>query len=366
MSSDDETSNTDDESSNDKEMDTLFFSMVQWTQYATIRCAQEWREIRNDREYSSKDWIINILDGHEDRCYDSYRMSTTNFNILCDILKEKGLTARGDVIIEEQVAMFLEILGRGHTMKTVGEEFQHSIETVWRHFRQVLSCVLQLYSTYIRLPDPSKPRHRKLAEGTQHHAFKDALGAIDGTHILAYPDGDDPCPELFRNRKGFNSQNVMAAVDFDGYFVAVVTGWEGSTHVNLILQRAVEDGFIVPPGRYYLVDGGYANTRQFLSPYREKTFGILKSRFKVCVYMRKYKFKIQKDIIKACCILHNFIKRLNHLQNVSDEGLFGRVSENRGPSNEDEEAEDLGAGDSQTGNDLRESIKNILWNNRQF
>ncbi|KAJ1692918.1 hypothetical protein LUZ63_009616 [Rhynchospora breviuscula] len=210
----------------------------------------------------------------------------------------------------------------------------------------------------------------------------DALGAIDGTHILAYPDDDDPCPELFRNRKGFNSQNVMAAVDFDGYFVAVVTGWEGSTHDNLILQRAIEDGFIVPPGRYYLVDGGYANTRQFLSPYRgiayhlarfrqgqqqygcpeelfnhrhaqlrnivEKTFGILKSRFKVCVYMRKYKFKIQKDIIKACCILHNFIKRQNHLQNVSDEGLFGRVSENRGPSNEDEEAEDLGAGDSQT------------------
>ncbi|KAJ3686746.1 hypothetical protein LUZ61_015910 [Rhynchospora tenuis] len=398
MSSDVETSNSDDESSFDEAMDTLFFTMVLWTQYATVRCAQEWREIRNDRDYSGKQWIINILDGHEERCYDSYRMSTTNFNVLCDILKEKGLTARGDVIIEEQVAMFLQIIGQGHAMKTVGEEYQHSIETVWRHFRRVLSYVLKLYSTYIKLPDPNKPRHPKLAEGKPHAAFKDALGAIDGTHIMAHPDDDYPRPELFRNRKGDNSQNVMAVVDFDGYFVAVVTGWEGSTHDNFILQTAVQDGFIVPPGRYYLVDGGYANTRQFLSPYRgvayhlsrfrqgqrhyarpeelfnhrhaqlrnivEKTFGILKSRFKVCVYMHRYKFKIQKNIIKACCILHNFIKRQNALQNISDEALFGQVRGNRGPSNEDDEAEYLGGGDTQTGNELRESIKNILWNNR--
>ncbi|KAJ1702575.1 hypothetical protein LUZ63_002354 [Rhynchospora breviuscula] len=92
----------------------------------------------------------------------------------------------------------------------------------------------------------------------------DALGAIDGTHILAFPD------------TGNMTQNVMASVDFDGNFMAVVSGWEGSAHDALILRRTLEDGFTVPEGWYYLVDGGYANTQQFLSPYRGKTYHLAK------------------------------------------------------------------------------------------
>ncbi|KAJ1697449.1 hypothetical protein LUZ63_005961 [Rhynchospora breviuscula] len=104
----------------------------------------------------------------------------------------------------------------------------------------------------------------------------DALGAIDGTHIPTFPDTDQTCKERWRNRKGGMTQNVMAAVDFDGNFLAVVSGWEGSAHDALVLRRTLEDGFTVPDGRYYLVDGGYANTHQFLSPYRGKTYHLAK------------------------------------------------------------------------------------------
>ena len=55
--------------------------------------------------------------------------------------------------------------------------------------------------------------------------FRHCLGAIDGTHIPAVLalEGQKP----FRNRKGFCSQNVLAAASFDMRFQAVYAGWEG-------------------------------------------------------------------------------------------------------------------------------------------
>jgi hypothetical protein len=39
----------------------------------------------------------------------------------------------------------------------------------------------------------------------------------------------------FRGRKGYPTQIVMAAVDFDPRFTFVVADWEGTTHDALIL-----------------------------------------------------------------------------------------------------------------------------------
>ena len=56
----------------------------------------------------------------------------------------------------------------------------------------------------------------------------DCLGAIDGTHIrVTIPEEDQ---STFRNRKGFLSQNVMAACSFDLKFQYILAGWEGSVH----------------------------------------------------------------------------------------------------------------------------------------
>lgn len=63
----------------------------------------------------------------------------------------------------------------------------------------------------------------------------------------------------------------MAAVDFDGNFLGVVSGWEGSAHDNMVLEQTVEHGFKVPPYRYYLVD---ANVRNFLGPYRGRPYDL--------------------------------------------------------------------------------------------
>ena len=60
----------------------------------------------------------------------------------------------------------------------------------------------------------------------------------------------------------------MVACDFDLKFVHVHAGWEGSASDARVLQDALNHGLQVPPRKFYLVDAGYANTPQFLAPYR--------------------------------------------------------------------------------------------------
>jgi hypothetical protein len=75
----------------------------------------------------------------------------------------------------------------------------------------------------------------------------------------------------FRNRKGTLSQNVMVVWDFKLNITYVSAGWEGSATDSMVLRAAMNNvvgKFEVPSGKYYLVDGGYANTTSFIAPYR--------------------------------------------------------------------------------------------------
>ncbi|KAJ1697876.1 hypothetical protein LUZ63_006388 [Rhynchospora breviuscula] len=200
---------------------------------AALLCEADSKRLKHDREMSGAEYITKQLNGHSGAFYDNYRLTPANFRLLYDKLRARGLRCGGDLIIEKHVGMFLQLVAQGAIIRKLALDFQHFEET-------------------------------------------DALGAIDGTHIPAFPDTEQTFKERWRNMKGNMTQNVMAAVDFDGNFLAVVSGWEGSAHDALVLRRTLEDGFTVPEGRYYLVDEGYANTHQFLSPYHGKTYHLAK------------------------------------------------------------------------------------------
>ncbi|KAJ4798203.1 nuclease [Rhynchospora pubera] len=196
----------------------------------------------------------------------------------------------------------------------------------------------------------------------------------------------------------------MVAVDFDDNFMAVVSGWEGSAHDALVLRRTIEDGFTVPEGRYYLVDAGYANTHQFLSPYRgktyhlakfqqrrpenryrnaeelynhrhaqlrnvvEKAFGILKGRFRILKDMHRYKYAFQTNLVIACCVLHNFINRHQKLQDEQDYESESTSSDGSDDSDIDVPSTSANVSrgtDAERGGALRDSIRDILWNARR-
>ncbi|XP_031261586.1 putative nuclease HARBI1 [Pistacia vera] len=152
----------------------------------------------------------------------------------------------------------------------------------------------------------------------------------------------------------------MVVYDFNMLFTYVVTDWEGSAHDARVLNSILDDpdsGFPhPPPGKYYLIDAGYANRGGFLAPHRrvpyhvpdahrnlfgpmelfnyrhallrnvvERTFGVLKKRFRILDGMNNYLMEKQAKIVMACCVIHNFIRfDMNNLifQKFNADGVY--------------------------------------------
>lgn len=131
----------------------------------------------------------------------------------------------------------------------------------------IMSCG-EFYNRYVVLPDQDTPIPRKIRHNPKFRFFKDAIGALDGSHIPISPPKDRR--GLYCNRKGFLSQNCLFACNFDFKFVYALTGWEGSATDAKIWDEALAGGdFDIPDGKYYLGDGGYPGGRYILIPYRE-------------------------------------------------------------------------------------------------
>lgn len=117
------------------------------------------------------------------------------------------------------------------------------------------------------LPDQDTPIPRKIRRSPKFRDyFKDAIGALDGSHIPIFPPKN--VRGTYRNRKGFLSQNCLFACNFDFKFVYALTGWEGSATDAKVWDEALAGDFECPNGKYYLGDGGYPSCAYILIPYR--------------------------------------------------------------------------------------------------
>ncbi|KAF5181631.1 CAI-1 autoinducer sensor kinase/phosphatase cqsS isoform, partial [Thalictrum thalictroides] len=85
---------------------------------------------------SGKQYVNNVFEGHEDRSLDVFRMRSNVLFDLCDALRERKLLHNTRYVsVEEQVSIFLYIVGKNDSNRTVADRFQHSGETISRHFR---------------------------------------------------------------------------------------------------------------------------------------------------------------------------------------------------------------------------------------
>ena len=225
--------------------------------------------------------------------------------------------------------------------------------------------------------------------------MQNCIGAIDGTHVPIIIGQDNASP--YRNRKGTLSQNVMFACDFDLKFTFISSSWEGSASDAGVLRSALGKGFTVPAGKFYLVNGGYANTPSFLAPYRgvkyhlsefrrrgqrgnayanykelfnhrhailrnhiERAFGVLKKWFPILKVGTHYPIEYQVMIPAAAAVFHNIIRGLN-----GSEEWLDILPDNINPSN----YVDMPEGDtnypsemeSNHGNTLRDQIAHQMW-----
>ena len=201
-------------------------------------------------------WVDEVLYGHPKRCFEQFRMEPRVFCELCIALQQLGLKESHNVSIHEKVAIFLNIVGHGETSRMMQERFQHSGETIHRHFHDVLLACCGLAMSLIKPQDPTFQNvHSKIKLDRRYWPFfKNAIGAIDGTHIPCVVPANEQTKYI--GRKGFTSQNVMAVCDWDMCFTFVLAGWEGSAHDARIFSHALTTAsmnFPHPPQGMFLI-----------------------------------------------------------------------------------------------------------------
>ncbi|KAG8478543.1 hypothetical protein CXB51_028307 [Gossypium anomalum] len=244
-----------------------------------------------------------------------------------------------NMLVDEQVAMFLHIISHHLKNRVIKHHFNRSRETVSRSFHNVLNAVIRLQDVLFKKAEPITAN----STDPRWKWFKNCLGALDGTHIkIRAPTIDKP---RYRTRKG-------------------------SVADGRVLRDAISrrHGLKVPHGCYYLVDAGYTNCEGFLAPFRgqryhlnewcqgyqpstpeeffnmkhasarnviERCFGLLKLRWGILRSLSFYPVRVHNRIIIACCLLHNFIRTYMSLDPIEEElgeGLPSNVIDDNEPN----------------------------------
>ncbi|KAL6880595.1 hypothetical protein ACP4OV_012160 [Aristida adscensionis] len=296
---------------------------------------------RREPKETGIEWVQSNL-ASSTSCYNMFRMIRGTFNRLHDVLVESyGLKSSSNMSSVEALAMFLWIVGAPQSVRQAENRFVRSTEIVSRKFEHVLSCVSKLAADIIKPVDPEfRSVHPRLQGPLFSPFFNDCIGAIDGTHVQVVVPKSKVMQ--YTDRHGYTSQNVMAVCDFNMRFTFVLAGWPGSVHDMRVFNDAMHKyGHKFPHQKYYLVDSGYANRQGYLAPYKgtkyhlpefrmgpvprgkkelfnhrhssltnviERTFGVLKMKWRILEKVPSFPVRKQSKIIIAYMPLHNFIR----------------------------------------------------------
>lgn len=105
---------------------------------------------------------------------------------------------------------------------------------------------------------------------TLYPFFKNAIGAVDGSHLFVSPPAHTRA--RWQDRDGNLTQNMMAICNFDMFFTFVLVGWEGSAADGPLYHKCFDYGLKVPEGKYFLADAGFGACDTLLTPYRKTRY----------------------------------------------------------------------------------------------
>ncbi|KAG8492926.1 hypothetical protein CXB51_010204 [Gossypium anomalum] len=173
--------------------------------------------------YTKRDYVKRLVYASDKTCIEHVRMNRTTFFKLCEMLQTLGkLKSSRNMLVNEQVAMFLHIISHQLKNRVIKHHFNSSGETVNRSFHNVLNVVIRLQDVLFKKAEPITTN----STDPRWKWFKNCLGALDETHIkIRVPTVDKP---RYRTRKCDIATNMLGVCTPDMQFVYVLPGWEGS------------------------------------------------------------------------------------------------------------------------------------------
>lgn len=362
------------------------------------------KQICRNSNLTGHAFVMKVLNGADDICYELFRMRKDVFISLCSRLKSLHLLEDSRYVsVQEKVAIFVLTVGHIHRNRVLQDRFQYSGETISQHFNDTLIALAKLSMDLIKPHTPLTEIPSHIRTNPEYYPFfKDCVGAIDGTHVNACVPSN--LKIRYRGRKSMCTQNVMAACDFDMCFTFVNAGWEGTaTDLRILLHCVHNKGLNfpqAPKGKYYMVDTGYPNMVGFLAPYKEtryhlpdfqrgervagrkemyndahsslrnvfeRTFGVLKARFPILRSMPSFSLQSQMFVVVACMAIHNFVRLAmdsDHLFDLYDSENYFDYAEEEDATNECI-SDGVGGVDNREVHIMheeRERIADMIWN----
>ncbi|XP_053609528.1 uncharacterized protein LOC128682057 [Plodia interpunctella] len=297
--------------------------------------------------------FISNLKKFEDKFFGYTRMSVKSYEELLTklYLNIRGQDTRFRISIspEEKLIITIRYLATGCTFAELHYTFRIGASTIAEFVREVCSAIWLLLKESC-LPKPSQQRWLDIAKGFSTRAnFPNCIGAIDGKHIRVIK----PCHSgsMYYNYKQFFSIILMAICDSNYKFITIDVGacgkfgdsavYQHSNFYKKMIAGELEIPESVPisqvntiPMPYVLVgDEAFPLSTNLMRPYAkpknsnlnttkriynyrhsrarryvECSFGILSNKWRIFHRPLNVDISLATDIIKACCILHNYVR----------------------------------------------------------
>ncbi|XP_067138433.1 putative nuclease HARBI1 [Centruroides vittatus] len=233
-----------------------------------------------------------------------FRMKRCTFEILLEKLKPKLLNSFGRPCLDanKQILSVIWLLANQESFRSVADRFDISKSTLYSYLNKVCNELIKMASI---------------------------IGAIDGCHIPIKAPSE--AAEKYINRKNFHSLILQAVCNHNLVFTDCYCGFPGSVHdarvfrnsevIQKLNDSSLSDYHIVGDAAYPLMvslmvpfkNNGHLTTKMHtynnkLSKSRiviERSFALLKGRFRRLKYFDANKTSMLPLYILLACVLHN-------------------------------------------------------------
>ena len=122
----------------------------------------------NNSKTTGAKYINFLLTGNPRRCQNMLWLTIPTFELLAEKLSLLDTNPVSKLLsMEEQLGIFMFIVGQGATNRQAQDRYQHSGETISKVFHHLISLIIRLAPTYIKCAPPGVT-HPSIIDNVNH------------------------------------------------------------------------------------------------------------------------------------------------------------------------------------------------------